>query len=42
MHMEKDLIEDNLYQLKDQLKKRKIHHRDFYFVLTIYIHFMKD
>ena len=42
MHMEKDLIEDKLYQLKDQSKKRKINHRDFYFVLTIYIHFMKD
>ena len=33
MYLDKDLVEDELYQLKDQLNKRKINHRDFYFVL---------
>ena len=27
----KDLIEDKLYQLKDQFNERKINHGDFYF-----------
>ena len=31
--MNKDLIEDKLYHLLDKFSKRKINHRDFYFVL---------
>ena len=33
MYMDKDLVEDKLYQLIDQFNERKINHRDFYFVL---------
>ena len=38
MHMDKDLIEDKLYQLIDHFNERKINHRGFYFVLTDDIH----
>ena len=31
--MNKDLIEDKLYHLLHKFSKRKINHRDFYFVL---------
>ena len=31
--MDKDLIEDKQYQLIDKLNRRKINHRDIYFVL---------
>ena len=30
MYIDKDLIEDKLYQLIDQFNERKINHRDFY------------
>ena len=30
MYMDKDLIEDKLYQLVDQFNERKINHRNFY------------
>ena len=30
MYTDKDLIEDKLHQLTDQLKERKISHKDFY------------
>ena len=33
MYMNKDLIADKLYHLLDKFSKRKINHRDFYFVL---------
>ena len=33
MCMDKDLIEDKLYQLLNEFNDRKITHRDFYFVL---------
>ena len=29
--MDKNLIEDKLYQIIDQFNERKINHRDFYF-----------
>ena len=35
--MGKDLIEDKLYQLKDQFNERKINHKDFYFALLDHI-----
>ena len=38
MYMDKDLIEDKLYQLIDQFNERKINHRDSYFVLLDNIH----
>ena len=38
MYMDKDLIEDKLYQLIDQFSERKINHSDFYFVLLDDIH----
>ena len=31
--MDKNLIEDELYQLADQLNERKINHRNFHFAL---------
>ena len=31
MYMDKDLIEDKLYELIDQFNERKINHRNFYF-----------
>ena len=36
--MDKDFIEDKLYQLVDQFNERKINHRDFYseFLNNIY------
>ena len=30
MYMDKDLIEDNLYEIIDQFNVRKINHRDFF------------
>ena len=30
IYMDKDLIEDKLYQLDDQFNERKINHRDFH------------
>ena len=37
MYLDKDLIEDKMYQLNDQLidqfNKRKVHHRDIYSIL---------
>ena len=33
MYIDKDLIEDKLYQLIDKFNERKIDHRDFYFIL---------
>ena len=38
MYMDKDLMEDKLYQLIYHLNERKINHRDFYFVLLDNIH----
>ena len=38
MYVDKDLIEDRLYLLIDQLNERKINHRDFYFALLDNIH----
>ena len=31
--MDKDLIEDKLYELKDQFNERKINHKAYYFAL---------
>ena len=31
MYMDKDLIEDKLYQFIDQFNERKINYRNFYF-----------
>ena len=42
MYMDKDLIEDELYQLIDQFNERKTNHRDFYFVLLDVIHPLDD
>ena len=36
--MDKDLIEDKLYQLVDQFIERKINHRDFISTLLNHIH----
>ena len=33
MYMDKNLMEDKLYQLTDQFNERKINQRDFYFAL---------
>ena len=30
MYMDKDLIEDKLYEIIDQFNERKINHRDFF------------
>ena len=38
MYMDKDLIEDKLYELIDQFNERKINHKDFYFALHANIH----
>ena len=38
MYMDKDLIEDKLYQLVDQFNERKSNHRDFYSTLLNHIH----
>ena len=38
MYMDKDLIEDKLYELIDQFNERKINHRNFYFALHDNIH----
>ena len=38
MHMDKDLIDDKLYQLVDQFSERKFIHRDFYSELLDNIH----
>ena len=38
MFIDKDLIEDKLYQLIDPFNERKINHRDFHFVLLDNIH----
>ena len=38
MYIDKDLIEDKLYQLVDQFNERKISHRDFYSKLLDNIH----
>ena len=38
VYMDKELIEDKLYQLKDQSDERKINHRNFYFALLDNIH----
>ena len=40
--MDKDLIEDKLYELTDQLNERKINHRDFYFTLLQNTHSLYD
>ena len=36
--MDKDLIEDKLYQVIDQFNERKINHGDFYFALLCSIY----
>ena len=33
MYMDKDLIEDKLYELKDQFCERKINHKVYYLAL---------
>ena len=38
MYMDKDLMEDNLYELIDQFNERRINHRDFYFAFLSNIH----
>ena len=38
MYIDKDLIEDKLYQFMDQFNERKINHREFYFPLIDNIH----
>ena len=38
MCIDKDLIDDNLYQLIDKFNERKVNHRDFYFVLPESVH----
>ena len=38
MYIDKDLIEDKLYQLIDQFNERKINRRDFYWELLDSIH----
>ena len=38
MYMDKDLIEDKLYQLIDQFNGRKINHINFYFEFLNNIH----
>ena len=42
MYIDKDLIEDKLYEWIYQFSGRKLNHRAFYFALldNIYIHFM--
>ena len=35
MHMNKELIYDKLYEIINQLNKRKISHRNFYSVLLL-------
>ena len=40
--MNKELIEDKLYQYKDQFNERKINHRDFYSELFKKIHQFYD
>ena len=42
MYVDKDLIEDKLYQLIDQFNERKTNHRDFYFVLLDIVHLLYD
>ena len=44
MHMDKDFIEDNLYQLIDQFIEKEINHVEFYFALLgkIHIRFMME
>ena len=38
MYMDQGLIEDELHQLEDQFKERKINHSDFYSTLLNNIH----
>ena len=38
MYMDKDLIEDKLYQFIDQFNERKINHINFYFEFLNNIH----
>ena len=40
--MDKDLIENKLYQLVDQFNERKINHRDFYSELLDNMHSFYD
>ena len=40
--MDKDLIEDKLYQLQDQLNERKNNNRGFYSALHYNIHSFHD
>ena len=45
MYMDKDFMENKLYQLIDEFNKQKskINYRGFYFaLLIIYIHFMME
>ena len=42
MYIDKDLIENNLYELIDQFYERKISHRNFYFTLLDNIHPVYD
>ena len=42
MYMDKDLIENKLYQLIDQFIERKINHKDLYFPLLENIHPFHD
>ena len=42
MNMDKDLIENKLYQLVDQFNERKINHRDFYSELLDNLHSFYD
>ena len=39
LYIDKNLIEDKLHQLKDQLSKRKFNYWDFYFVLVNNTHY---
>ena len=44
MYMDKELLEDKLYQITDQFNERKITYKKFYSILlnTKYIHFMLE
>ena len=42
INIEKDLLEDKLYQLIDQFNVRKISHRDFFFTLLNNVHHFYD
>ena len=42
MYMNKELIEDKLYQYIDQFNERKVNHRDFYSELFKKIHQFYD